>query len=61
MSHFAVSGRVDELTNGTVGSVGAAMEAAIGPYWESRFMLSTLHEQFVCEVPNATPRVSTPS
>jgi len=37
MSHFAVSGRVDVLTDGTVGSVDAAMGAAIGPYWKFRF------------------------
>jgi hypothetical protein len=37
MSHFAVSGRVDELTDGTVGSVDAAIGAAIGPYRKFRF------------------------
>jgi hypothetical protein len=36
MSHYALSGRVDELTDGTGGSVEAAMGAAIGPYWKSR-------------------------
>jgi hypothetical protein len=36
MSHYALSGRVDELTDGTVGSVDAAMGAPIGPYWKSR-------------------------
>jgi len=44
MSHFAVSGRVDELTNGTVGSVDAAIAAAIGPYWKSRFLSLTFYE-----------------
>jgi hypothetical protein len=36
MSHFAVSGRVDELTDGTGGSVNAVMGAAIDPYRKSR-------------------------
>jgi hypothetical protein len=36
MSHFAVSGRVDELTDGTVGSVDAVTDAKSGPYRKSR-------------------------
>jgi len=51
MSHFAVSRRVDELTDGTVGSVDGAMGAAIGPYCESRFMLSTLNGFYVTYAP----------
>ena len=34
-------GRVDELTDGTGGSVDAVMGPAIGPYWKSRLMNKT--------------------
>jgi len=60
MSHFAVLGRVDLLTDGTVGSVDAAMGAAIGPYWEFRprcpWSLRALHG-FRCRFTIAYARV----
>ena len=50
MTAADVLGRVDELTDGTGGSVDAVMGAALGPYRKSRFQY----------IRNAPPDVTTP-
>ena len=47
MTVVDMRGRVDELADGTGGSVDAVTGAAIGPYRESRFICGHLHERHV--------------